>query len=199
MKLNETQPQEIFTIRDTNETFDYWLHRPYVSDALREELMAADVLLVPQEKFRDHDGPLFPEGTSALLPFLQDNAGSLKVDICADDETYRELALHYDLVDVGMFVASSMAAPLLVNWIQKHLDRLREPDNTEVTCRVIVQQAPDGSRAVQADYRGPANELRDTFEPFLRDLADNSSLPSLPPSPSNDESSTETPNNHSND
>lgn len=90
MTFKQERSEKTFTLRETSQVFDYWLHRPYVSEELRSELTGTNVLVVPAEKFRDEDGPLFPEGTSSLLRDLQDNLPTLKVDICADDETYRE-------------------------------------------------------------------------------------------------------------
>ena len=55
-------------IADSGQGFDYWLSREYVSDEIRPELEQADLLLVPQEGFRDREGPLFPVGTERLHP-----------------------------------------------------------------------------------------------------------------------------------
>lgn len=171
MTFKQERPEKVFSVQETPQVLDYWLHRPHVSDELRAELAGTHVLLVPDETFREKKGPFFPEGTSSLLGYLQDNLPTLKVDICADDASYRELALHFDLVNLGQFVVELIGAPLFVVWLQEHLDQRVNVEQVEVKCSVTVQQNPDGGRAFRMDYSGPASELRDTIEPMLRDIA----------------------------
>jgi hypothetical protein len=49
------------TITETNETFDSWLEKDFVTPELKETLNAASILVVPFESLRDTPNPfLFP-------------------------------------------------------------------------------------------------------------------------------------------
>jgi hypothetical protein len=197
--MSDNTSQKSFTVREIYETRDFWLQKSYISEGLGQELRAADVLMVPQEKFRDQEGLFFPEGTSEFLPFLQDNIKDFKVDICIEDEDYRELAIHNTWVDLGIWVATSIAAPLLVYWLQQRLERSRVADDTKVTCRIIVQQNLNGDRALQATYDGPMSGFSSTFEPFVNNFVSPSASPSLSAADGEDDVDTSDVNQNADD
>src|SRR3954471_12380697 len=95
-----------------------------ISSELAVQISTADILIIPTFGHVDSQSPLFPEGTEALLDYLRQNSPSgIAVDICIDDDDYKELALHFALYDLGIFFVSLVAAPacatLIANYIQK--------------------------------------------------------------------------------
>ena len=63
----DTPLVKVFT-DDEVKTFEELVHRPELPDTLRQELMRADIVLLPRWGFRDVEGPLFPHGTQDFLP-----------------------------------------------------------------------------------------------------------------------------------
>lgn len=151
-----------FAITDSEESFDTWLNRPYLSGELRQQLRKADVLIVPIEGFREISNPVFPVGTESLYDFLSKNIPqNINIDICIDDSNYAELALHSDLHRIGSFVVKRLVLPflitLLVNYISQELS-IDEKDRVKVSITVVNEEG--GSKTL--DYEGPANKFGDT-------------------------------------
>jgi hypothetical protein len=65
---------------------------------------------------------VFPLGTEDFLNFAREKAtAGIRVDICADDETYRELALHSDWLIIAEGVVTLVALPVAINLISEYL------------------------------------------------------------------------------
>jgi hypothetical protein len=65
----------------------------------RTAVEQADLVLIPDDGFRDYEGPVFPQGTVDFLQFLRDHAPSgTAVEIAAEDTNYKEVVLHFDII-----------------------------------------------------------------------------------------------------
>src|SRR3989442_2502899 len=74
---------QLYTRNETELDFQYWSTSRPLSDDLRISISNADVLLVPQEGFRDYEGPVFPVLTHELFTifasaFLPELSSSLR-------------------------------------------------------------------------------------------------------------------------
>jgi hypothetical protein len=76
------------------------------------------------------------------------------------------VVLHGELLDLGVILATTVAAPLLVrilgDYISNRLRDARERRDSTVRCRLLLEKR-DGSCSA-LDYDGPA----DTFEELMR-------------------------------
>ena len=160
------------TFVDTDKGFRYWSSVAGLSEETRANILRADIVLVPYESFRDHPGPLFPAGTAELFQFFKDNLPSgNEAELAVEDEDFRELSLHYDLVTIASCVVKAVAAPIVVkliaDWIVKRLgSRL---NSSEVRASLtVVQTDGDQCKLVQFSYNGPAA----TFETIANDALD---------------------------
>jgi len=154
---------EVLTIKDDAHGFGYWLERPYVSAELREQLVQANVLIVPVERFRQHEGPLFTTGTEELFHFLRaQSPGGVVVDICIEDNDYQEYSLHDATIEIAHLVIGSLVLPLVVHvlwrFIEKRLTKGRGTVKAELT---VVE--PDG-QASTLRYDGPAEEFNQALQ-----------------------------------
>jgi hypothetical protein len=157
----ESIPEPIIAVEDTGQSFDFWLTRPFIPDALREQLSRANVLIVPTEGHRDFDGPVFPDGTESLLHYLRDSCSEeILVDICVDDDQYVELVLHDALVIVATIVVPNIVCPLVVNAVQKYLDRNRRSNRETVKIQIVVDE---NGRARAISYEGPSADFERTL------------------------------------
>jgi hypothetical protein len=168
---------------DTDKDFRYWSSVAGLSGETRANILRADIVVVPYEGFRDHPGPLFPAGTAELFQFLKDNLPSgNEAELAVEDEDFRELSLHYDLVTIASCVVKAVAEPIVVklmaDWIAKRLgNRL---NSSEVRASLtIVHTDGDQSKSVQFSYDGPAA----TFETVVKDALDKVPSAIAPTSP----------------
>jgi hypothetical protein len=118
------QKERLWTVSVAERGFDYWRSREYVDDKLRAQLQSADILIVPNEGFAEYKGPLFPVGTEGVYTYMKKNApAGVNVDICVDDDKYKELALHFDWLIIPLFVVTALAAPTAVNLVSAYLKK----------------------------------------------------------------------------
>ena len=169
------------TIREEESERDlaYWLGRDYVSDELRHRLADASILIVPQEGFRDYEGPLFPVATEEFFRFAREELpDDAEVDICIEDGDYKELALHESLIIIAtVSVASSFLAGLAVNLVWHFLERRigskAKEKKTTAKATIIVnttKTAKTDKRAVEIHYEGPADQLKSSMMTKINEL-----------------------------
>ena len=163
----------------SRESIESWCNRPYIGDALRDQLLRANVLLVPIEGFRERTDPMFPQGTEELLQFLRESPDEdIKVDICIEDQDYRELALHFDLLVLAGAVVTLVVAPVVADLISEYIKRhlgSREPEAI-VKSELIVYDEISG-RSVRLSYEGPASAYRDTMANAIHGMRRSAILP----------------------
>ena len=164
MKTQFTKPTLIVEL--SQETFQTFINRPYISSELRERLSGANVLLIPNEGYGGKKELVyFPSGTAELFHFLEERkTENLNVDICIEEKDYKEVALHFDWLMLASFVVTSLVAPLIVNLLTEYIKKRqgkREPD-TIVKHTLVVCDEKEG-RYVCLSYEGPAPKYHDTM------------------------------------
>ncbi len=165
---------------DTNRDRDFWVSRPDLNEETRQSLRAADILIVPEGDDYQGEGIYFPEGTIEFYHYLL--AENAAVEVAANDDDFKEVARHFDLVILGGFVVTSVVLPLFVNLLSKHLEnRLLNPEKSAIRIALTVQNS-DGS-AKHLNYEGPVNEFESQIKPLFQEVLEESpsSLPSASP------------------
>jgi len=176
------------SVQPTDQGFEYWRTRPYLSETMQQQLQDANVLIVPLEDIRGVEGPVFLRGTDQLfqtLRRLEDQ--DVKVDVTIDDADYKELSLYSDSLALGSLVMTLFVVPLVVNvvsqWINNHIGAKSAGERVKLQ---LVVQSPDG-RVTQLDYDGPAAQFESELRPALQALggggqgAPGSTTGALPP------------------
>lgn len=155
---------------------DHWLARAYVPLDLRGELEKADVLLLPQEGFREFDGPLYPVGTEELLSALKEGASdAFSVDVTVSEDDYKELALHSEWVILAsVFVGTSVVVPTVVSLISEYLKRrIWKNEGQGLKMRLLVEQREEGrTQCLEVFYEGPAHDFENSMASALDSLRD---------------------------
>jgi hypothetical protein len=136
---------------------------------MRPALQNADILLLPEEKFRDQDGPFFPGGTEEFLQFLQEKTPSdIKVDIYIADDNYREVTLHHDVLWLGGLLVTGVVFPIMANLIAGYIkERLgvKRTKTALVQMHIAIEmKEKDSVRTIALDYNGPASEIDTTLK-----------------------------------
>lgn len=127
------------TIIDTNENFETWIAKDFVTDELRESLSKASILIVPFDNLRDTPKPIFPIGTEDILRYFKEKApNEFYVDICITDEDYQEFAFYSDYKRLGHFVITAVAIPVFVGILSPFIyDRYIKKDETKPQIQII--------------------------------------------------------------
>lgn len=154
----------------------YWAARSFVPNELRTAIESAALLVVPQEGFRDRDIPMFPVGTEDLVGYFRDHLPpDVDLEVPISDDDYEELALHADLLVLGTFVVTAIAAPIFVNLVSEAVKH-RFPQyfggtkKAEAKLEIHVQR-PDGAFA-KVEYEGPVEALLPTVAPVVAQLSE---------------------------
>lgn len=128
------------TITGSNECFETWLSKDFVTDELKQLVSNASILIVPFENLRDTPNPLlFPIGTEEILRFFKEKLpeGQL-IDICITDEDYQEFAFYSDYKRLGNFVVKAVAVPVFVAILSAYVyDKYIKEDNTKPQIQII--------------------------------------------------------------
>ena len=152
----------------------HWLAKAYVPQDLRDQLAKTDILLIPQDGFRDFTGPLYPVGTEEFLRSLQDSGGDrVTVDVTVSDDDYKELALHADWLILAGIAASMFAAPITVNMVSEYLKRKIWPEDPKrgVKVKLRLQDGEgEAARSVEISYEGPADDFDRSMESAFAEL-----------------------------
>ena len=154
-------------VEESQNTFDYWINRPYISENLKGSLSKTNVLIVPLEGYYDK-GPVFAGFSERLLTFLK-NSGyqGLLPDICIEEGDYVELAQHgRTLIIVGAFVLTSIIAPIFVNLVSDFIKQRLGAEDKRIKIEMTVVDK-DG-KGKQFRYEGSADSFKDIVLPRLK-------------------------------
>ncbi|WP_116772389.1 hypothetical protein [Maribacter litoralis] len=128
------------TINDTNDNFETWLNKEFVTADLKKLLTDKSILLIPFENLRDTQNPLmFPIGTENILRYFKENLpANQTIDICIKDEDYQEFAFYSDYKRLGNFLVKSVAIAVFVNVLSAYVyDQYIKEDNTKPQIQII--------------------------------------------------------------
>lgn len=126
-------------ITDSNETFNTWLTKDFLSEELRESLSKASILIVPFENLRDALLPTFPIGTEDILRYFKEKLpNDIQIDICIDDKDYQEFAFYSDYKRLGNFIITTVAIPVFVEVLSSYIyDKYIKQDETKPQIQII--------------------------------------------------------------
>lgn len=166
---HETDKEASLTIDDTDESFEAWADRDYISDDLSNRLKSADVLIVPREGFRDVGGPVFPVKTAELFSHLDQNLpDDIEVEICIEDEDYREVALHHELVEIGTIFLTDVSLPIVINLLSDYIKMKWGSLFEDRGVRVILE-VEDDSKSKSFTYEGKPEHFSDISEQVMEE------------------------------
>jgi hypothetical protein len=128
------------TINETNENFETWLNKEFITSELKELLIQKSILLIPFENLRDTPNPfLFPVGTENILRYFKENLPeNQSIDICITDENYQEFAFYSDYKRLGNFLVKSVAIAVFVNVFSAYVyNQYIKEDHTKPQIQII--------------------------------------------------------------
>lgn len=144
--------------------FEHWSTTELLPKEIRDSIRGAELVLLPDDGFRDYSGPVFPVGTEELFQFLRDRLENRSaVEIAVEDANYKEVALHSEILRLAVVLVRKIAAQatigLIVDYLKKRLGSRFK--NAEVRSTMVIDlNTPTVRKALRVSYEGPA----DTFE-----------------------------------
>lgn len=131
--------------------------KPYTPQDYINDIKKADILILPNENFRDMEGYFFSEYTEEVLNYLRDNfENELLVDICTSDEKYQKLELHADVINLPLLIVQWMILPTLTSMIASYLyDKIKKnnksPKDVNANVEIIVEKQ---GKSKKVSYKG---------------------------------------------
>ncbi len=163
MKHESTKEGDL-SMESTEKGFNFWLNQEFISDSLRQDLAKAEILLVPQIGFRDRNDPVFPVKTEELLGYLKRRSKTPdKIDICIDDDEYKELALHSALLVLASIVVTSVALPTLVNILSEYIKNKIFAEKKDRNIKVTLYVQDHKGLIKQITYEGNPENFADSM------------------------------------
>lgn len=165
---HETNVNKMIKISATDLNFEKALNKSYISNTLKEQLKNSQMLILPYENVKGYTGPVFPEGTMDFFRYLESiNNKEINIDICADDDIYKELILHSDLVNIGLILVNELALPIVVNFIWYYIQNnlLNKNKEQKVKLEIIVEKNGESKKI---SYEGDAIVFKETINEIIK-------------------------------
>ena len=162
-------------IEETDITFDSIYDKPFIPQDYIEDIKKADILIIPEENFREEGDVLFPETTREFLEYLQEQIPKdMSVDIAISDEDFRKIELHSDLVNVATIIVSSTAFSLACSLVASFLydmakKLLKRPQDLNAKVKIISEETKT-KKTKSITYEGPVSGIKEALEQASKDL-----------------------------
>lgn len=174
--------KELVTISTINENKGYWLKKPFINDELNLKVSQADILLVPNENFRDTVSFSFTHEAENIFFYLQKNLpDEISIEICVGDD-FQVLALHADIKRMGTFLVTSVGLPILINLLTSYIDKNYMADSTpipivnnitinqHITVNTTINVELEENKIISINYEGPAKDFQEHMNSTLKEI-----------------------------
>lgn len=137
---------KVLKISDTDITFEQIYGKDYIPAEYLDDIKKANLLIIPNESFRDEGDILFPETTRDFLDFIRESSGGeIVADIAASDENFQQIELHSAVIDIASIIVQFIIFPVAANIIADFLGDLvkkyrRKPDETSAKIKIIAEE-----------------------------------------------------------
>ncbi|MDD7627117.1 MAG: hypothetical protein PUJ54_02620 [Lachnospiraceae bacterium] len=162
-------------IEETDITFESIYDKPFIPQDYIEDIKKADILIIPEENFREEGDVLFPETTREFLEYLQEQIPKdMSVDIAISDEDFRKIELHSDLVNVATIIVSSAAFSIACSLVASFLydmakKLLKRPEDLNAKVKIISEETKT-KKTKSITYEGPVSGIKEALEQASKDL-----------------------------
>lgn len=163
--IHGSYKEKEIVIKDSNQDFDYWLNRPYISNNLKRELQSSEILIIPEEGIREFNIPLFPVKTEEVFTYMRNAiSGDQSINICVEDKDYKELALHHDQINIATFIVTSALLPIFINLLSNYIQEkiIKRRSDSTINVKFIVQKKNRESKKIY--YEGKPEYFGDTIK-----------------------------------
>lgn len=129
------------TEEQTNEGFEFWKNREFLSEEKKKELDEVSILILPLVDFRENISLTFPLATEHLFKFfLEKLPEGLSIDVCINDDEYSEIALHSNLKNIGKFIVKKVALPIFLIILTAYIESMFKDKEDNGPDIIIINQ-----------------------------------------------------------
>jgi hypothetical protein len=174
------EEENVFRVTDSNENFETWIEKDFVSNDTRNSLRQASILLIPTIGFRNNNEPTFPSGTEEFLAYFKEKLpDNLIIDICVDDDKYLELALHSDYKRIGKFLVRTVALSVFLNVFSSYIyDKVVKEEEGKPAIQIInnIDNSTHDTVIVNPSNAAPKKYLQPSKVKFTITVVDSSGV-----------------------
>lgn len=162
-------------ISDSDITFEKIYRKPYVPMEYIDDIKKANLLILPNEGFRDEGDLLFPETTRDFFEFFKVKASNeIVADIVISDEEFQRIELHSAVIEVAKVIVEWAILPIATNIIAAFLYDLvkkyhRKPEDTSAKVQIITEET-ETKKSKEIIYEGPVSGIKDALDQATKDL-----------------------------
>ena len=168
----------VLNVKDSDVTFEKIYKKEYIPTEYLDDIKKANLLIIPNENFRDEGDVLFPETTREFLDFIREFSNDEIIsDIAISDEDFKRIELHSAVIEVAPIIvqwvvlpiATSMIASFLYDLVKKYR---RKPEDTSAKVKIITEET-ETKKSKMITYEGPVSGVKDALDQAAKDLFSN--------------------------
>lgn len=166
---------KVLKISDTDITFEQIYEKDYIPAEYLDDIKKANLLIIPNESFRDEGDILFPETTREFFDFIRESSGEeIVADIAISDEDFQRIELHSAVIEVATIIVQWVVLPVATGMISTFLCDLvkkyhRMPEDTSAKVKIITEETKS-KRSKMVTYEGPVSGIKDALDQAAKDL-----------------------------
>ena len=173
--MNHEVVDTFINVSDSNITFEQIYEKEYLPDEYINDIKKANLLIIPNENFREKGDVLFPETTREFFEYIKEHAeDGLVADIAISDEGFQRIELHSAVIEVAKIIIQSGILPIVTNLISSFLYDLiqkyhRKPEETSAKVQIIIEET-ETKKSKKITYEGPVSGIKDALDQATQEL-----------------------------
>lgn len=167
--------EKVLKICDADITFEQIYEKDYVPAEYMDDIKRANLLIIPNESFREEGDVLFPETTREFFDFIRESAEEeIIADIAISDESFQRIELHSAVIEVATIIVQWVVLPVATGMIATFLYDLakkyhRKPEETSARIKIITEETKS-KKSKMIFYEGPVSGVEDALNQAAKDL-----------------------------
>lgn len=168
----------VLNVTDSDVTFEKIYKKEYIPTEYLDDIKKANLLIIPNENFRDEGDVLFPETTREFLDFIREFPNDeIIADIAISDEDFKRIELHSAVIEVAPIIVQTIVLPIALNIISSFLYDLvkkyrRKPEDTSAKVQIITEETAT-KKSKKITYEGPVSGIKEVLDQAAKDLFSN--------------------------
>lgn len=168
----------VLNVTDSDVTFENIYKKEYIPMEYLDDIKKANLLIIPNENFRDEGDVLFPETTREFLDFIREFPNDEIIsDIAISDEEFKRIELHSAVIEVAPIIVQWVVLPIATSMIASFLYDLvkkyhRKPEDTSAKVKIITEET-ETKKSKMITYEGPVSGVKDALDQAAKDLFSN--------------------------
>lgn len=165
-------------VTDSNVTFEKIYKKEYIPTKYLDDIKKANLLIIPNENFRDEGDVLFPETTREFFDFIREFPNDEIIPgIAISDEDFKRIELHSAMIEVAPIIVRMVVLPIALNIISSFLYDLikkyrRKPEDTSAKVQIITEETAT-KKSKKITYEGPVSGIKEALDQAAKDLFSN--------------------------